>query len=435
MTSDLRPLTSDVRPPSSVLRPLSSGKASSEPSSVLRPLSSGSLSSETHIALLTAGRDKPYALGIASALASAGISLDFIGSDLVDGPEVHNNPRINVLKFRDQQASAGLVRKVLRILAYYKSLFVYATTARTKILHILWNNKFEFFDRTVLMLYYKLVGKRLVLTIHNVNAAKRDGKDSLLNRLTLKVQYAVADHLFVHTEQMKAEILKEFRVPAQKVSVIPFGINNTLPNTSLTRQQARKELGLGPGDKTLLFFGNIAPYKGLEYLVTALADLAKRDINCRLVIAGRVKGCESYWAEIQQTIKRLGLQAHVIERIEYIPDEKVEVYFKATDAVLLPYTHIFQSGVLFLGYSFGLPVIAADVGSLREDIMEGRTGYVFPPGDSSALALAIETYFASDLYRDLEQRRQDIKNFANEQYSWTKVADITKQVYATLLTK
>ena len=38
---------------------------------------------------------------------------------------------------------------------------------------------------------------------------------------------------------------------------------------------------------------------------------------------------------------------------------------------MLPYTHIFQSGVLFLGYSFGLPVIASDVGSLREDVIEG----------------------------------------------------------------
>src|SRR2546430_12286650 len=49
--------------------------------------------------------------------------------------------------------------------------------------------------------------------------------------------------------------------------------------------------------------------------------------------------------------------------------------------LVLPYTRIFQSGVLFLGYSFGLPAIVADVGSLREEIIEGATGFVFTPCD------------------------------------------------------
>ena len=56
------------------------------------------------------------------------------------------------------------------------------------------------------MLYYKLLGKKVVLTAHNVNTAKRDAKDSLLNRFTLKTQYQLADHIFVHTEKMSAEL-------------------------------------------------------------------------------------------------------------------------------------------------------------------------------------------------------------------------------------
>jgi glycosyltransferase involved in cell wall biosynthesis len=101
--------------------------------------------------------------------------------------------------------------------------------------------------------------------------------------------------------------------------------------------------------------------------------------------------------------------------------------------LVLPYTHIFQSGVLFLGYSFGLPAIAADVGSLREEIVEGRTGLIFRARDSSALARAIEQYFSSDLFRQLESRRPEIKAYANERYSWSKVAAITAAVYVRLL--
>ena len=125
---------------------------------------------------------------------------------------------------------------------------------------------------------------------------------------------------------------------------------------------------------------------------------------------------------------------HVIERIEHIPDEEVEVYFKAADVLVVPYVHIFQSGVPFLAYSFGLPVIATDVGSLREDIIEGRTGFVCQPQDSYDLARTIEKYFKSDLFKDLENRRSEIKNYANERYSWDKVAAITTGVYSRLLT-
>jgi glycosyltransferase involved in cell wall biosynthesis len=89
--------------------------------------------------------------------------------------------------------------------------------------------------------------------------------------------------------------------------------------------------------------------------------------------------------------------------------------------------------VLFLGYSFGLPAIAADVGSLKEEIVEGKTGLVFKPRDSFHLAKKIVAYFNSELLRNLESQRAEIKEYANERYSWSKVAAITVAVYSNLL--
>ena len=100
--------------------------------------------------------------------------------------------------------------------------------------------------------------------------------------------------------------------------------------------------------------------------------------------------------------------------------------------------------MLFLGYSFGLPVIAADVGPLKEEIVEGKTGFVFKPQDSPDLARTIERYFESDLFHSLESQRaasgpegpttrREIKEYANERYSWVKVAAITTAVYSDLL--
>src|SRR5262249_55245029 len=123
----------------------------------------------------------------------------------------------------------------------------------------------------------------------------------------------------------------------------------------------------------------------------------------------------------------------IVEKIEYIPDEATELYFKAADVLILPYTRVFQSGVLFLGYSFGLPAIAADVGSLKNEIVEGKTGLMFKAQDSSDLANKIEEYFESELFRNLETARFQIREYANKRYSWNKVAEITTSVYSNLL--
>jgi glycosyltransferase involved in cell wall biosynthesis len=394
-----------------------------------RPVISG-----LKVALLTAGEDKPYALGIGPALAAEGIFVDFIGSDEVNGPELHDNPLLNFLNLRgNQRRDASGLEKARRVLRYYARLIRYAATAEPKIFHILWNNKFELFDRTLLMLYYRLMGRRIAFTAHNVNSGKRDSNDTFLNRLSLKTQYSLAHHIFVHTEKMKSELMAQFAVRTEKVTIIPFGINNTLPNTELTRIQARETLGLSGHRKTMLFFGNIAPYKGLEHLIAALAEIARKDENYRLIIAGAVKDCGPYWETIQQAIARAGVRERVIEKIGFIPDAEAELYFKAADVLVLPYNHIFQSGVLFLGYSFGLPVIATDVGSLKEDIIEGKTGFVCQPRNPGELAKAIESYFASDLFRNLEARRGDIRDYANERYSWAKVAEISAKVYSRLL--
>ena len=383
--------------------------------------------------MLTGGGDKPYALGMASALSAYGISVDFVGSDELDVPELSRMASLNFLNLRGcQRANASFLRKAIRILIYYLRLARYAATGRPKIFHILWNNKFQFFDRTLLMAYYRLLGKRIVFTAHNVNAAKRDSNDSLLNRLTLRIQYRLADHIFVHTSRMRQELIEVFQLSADKISVIPFGINNTVPETGLTPQEAKGRLGLKGREKAVLFFGNITPYKGLEYLVEAAATLLRVDSDYRLIIAGRPKNYASYWEEVDSRISRAHIAFNVIKRIEFIPDEETEIYFKAADLLVLPYTHVFQSGVLFLGYNFGLPVIASDVGSLRDDIVEGITGFLFRPKDSEDLAATIERYFASDLYRELANRRREIKDFARERYSWDKIGDISYNIYTIL---
>jgi D-inositol-3-phosphate glycosyltransferase len=386
------------------------------------------------VSLLTGGADRPYVLGLGPALMSRVAYLDLIGSDDLESPQFHGKAGVNFLNLRgSQRTEVSLVKKIFRVAMYYARLIRYVSTAKPRIFHILWNNKFELFDRTLLMLYYRLLGKRVVLTVHNVNAGRRDSRDSRSNRLTLRIQYRLTDHLFVHTEKMKLELMREFGVEGARITVIPFGINNAVPNTSLTPAEAKRRLGLLESEKAILFFGNITPYKGIEYLVAAFKVLTSRDPGYRLIIAGKPDNCETYWKMIRTETEDCVEGGSVLLHADFIPDSETELYFKAADVLVLPYRHVYQSGVLFLGYSFGLPVIAADVGSLKDEIIAGKTGWLVRPEDSVGLVRAIEQHFAGELYANLADHRLEIRDYVAQRHSWDIVGEMTTSVYARLL--
>lgn len=389
---------------------------------------------EIRVGLLTGCQDRPYAFGLAMSLVSSGVWLDFIGSDDVDSPELHRTPNLqffDLMGSRRRRLSAAA--RISLLIAYYWRVIRYAANARPKIFHILCNGRLELFDRTALMLYFRALGKKVTITAHNVNQGRRDSNDSLLNRLTLKIQYRLCGHIFVHTEKMKLELCEDFGVRPQTVTVIRHPINNAFPDTDLTPAQAKQRLGVPKGAKTILFFGRLRPYKGLEYLLDAFEQVCAKGMDCRLIIAGEAKkGSEEYFDKIQRRIGAHANRDQIIQKVEFIADDEAELYLKAADVLVLPYKEIFQSGVLFLSYSFGLPVVAADVGSFREEIVEGKTWYMARSCEPDDLASALERYFQSELYKDLDRRRPEIRAYAFAQHSWEAVAELTRKAYEGL---
>ena len=389
---------------------------------------------ELSVALLTGCQDRSYAFGLAMVLSSMGIQVDIIGNDRVDSPEFHMTPNLCFFDLGGiRQYEARFSKKSVQLLAYYARLLRYVASAQPKLLHILWNSKLEYFDRTLFMVYCKILGKRIVLTVHNVNRGKRDATDSWLNRLTLRIQYGLADHIFVHTAKMRQELAEDFGVAAEAITKIPFPLNIAVPHTSLDSSEAKRRLGIQPADKTVLFFGRIAPYKGLECLLEAFQTLLPVHPDYRLIVAGEpMPGYDVYMSKVRDLIHKPGVNPQIVDRLEFIPDEDTELYFKAADVVVLPYKDIFQSGVLFLGYSFGLPAIAANVGSFQEDIIEAATGFLYRPGDVSSLAFTIEKFFKSELYKELSTRRAEIRDQAKTRHSWETVGELTRTRYERL---
>jgi D-inositol-3-phosphate glycosyltransferase len=383
--------------------------------------------------IITSG-EPHYQLGLLSGLAQQPLLLDVIGDDSLRSAPVLSQPRITFRQLRSalDSKSPKWVR-LAQVISYYIKLICYAITTDSRLFHIQWPYKFVVFDRTLLNIIFKALGKKLVFTAHNVDQQARDGGSSWTQRASLKFMYRVVDHIIVHTSRMKKELATGFGVAESKISVIPHGINTAVTETTLTKEEARAALQLKDGERVILFFGLIDRYKGLEYLVDALARLKKEQGAFRLVVAGRIKDCEDYWADICAQITRNGLQNDIVTNLTRIPDERVEVYFKAADVLVMPYRSIFQSGVLFLAYRFGLPVIATDVGSLREDVIEGRTGFICRPQDPEDLAKTIAAYFESDMFKELEARRPAIRDYALDKYSWSKIGSMTYRVYEDLV--
>jgi glycosyltransferase involved in cell wall biosynthesis len=384
-----------------------------------------------HVAVLTGGQDWHYAYGLSESLVAQNVGIDVIGTDEVARPELIQLPGVRFFNLRGgQHSNASFAWKSWRVLVYYLKLLRYAVSAEPRLFHILWNNKFAWFDRTLLMLYYRLLGKRVALTAHNINQAKRDACDSPLNRVTLRMQYHLSDQVFVHTEDMKRELVKDFGVSETAITVIPYGINNAVPSKGISGAEARREMGIESHERVLLFFGAIAPYKGLHLLARAFATLVAGDARYRLVIAGKPKGgCEAYLRSVLDKLQATSPADRVTLRIEHIPDTSIELYFGAADALVLPYTHIFQSGVLFLAFRFGLPVIASDVGCFRDDVVDCKTGFLCRPSDTADLTRAIERYFSSDLYRELDLRRPQIRDLVYQKHSWKVVGEMTRKIY------
>ncbi len=390
-----------------------------------------SVRAQVKMSLLTGGQDLHYALGLLSGLVKQDIEVEFIGNDSMQASEYTKYSNVNYINLRGNQSSnAPLNEKVRRVLIYYARLLGYAATTDSKIFHILWLNKFTYLDRTLINLYYKLLGKKLLYTAHDINYRKLVGEDTVLNNLTLKFMYHLVDHIFVHTNVMKKELTKGYNISADKISVVPFGVNEVIPSSNVSSSEARRKLNLGNGEKVILFFGNIAPYKGVEYLIEAMHYLKARMENVKLIVAGRIKqDCQTYWNKISEMIEEYQLRDSIMCRTEYIPEEEAEIYFKSADLLVLPYKHIFQSGLIYTSYRFGLPVVATDVGSLRDDVVEGKTGFVCKAEDPEDLANRIQVYFNSNMYKDLASNRHEIIRFATDKYSWAQAGKLASGVY------
>ncbi|MDW8404065.1 glycosyltransferase [Chloroflexus sp.] len=231
---------------------------------------------------------------------------------------------------------------------------------------------------------------KIAMICHNV--LPHDGGGVIDRRLAWTVLRR-ADALIVHSELDRyraralmphAKIVKAF-LPTYEPVINEVAVAG-LP-------ALRAEWQVPDRRRILLFFGFVRPYKGLEYLIQALAH-ARSQIDVHLLVVGEIWGSLAYY---QRYAAEFGVADAITFVNRYVPNEELPPIFAAADVVVLPYVSATQSAVVQLALGFGKPVITTNVGGLPEVVQDGVNGLIVPPQDAMALAQAIVRYFQADL--------------------------------------
>ncbi|MDQ8205005.1 glycosyltransferase family 4 protein [Pelagicoccus sp. SDUM812003] len=299
------------------------------------------------------------------------------------------------------------VEKMANLLLYYYRLSLLVLRFRPNAIHFtgIFRNEFVLFEAFYLGMLFKLSGARFVYTVHNTLPHSKT--DSRLFRWVYRCVYRFPDFLLANTQRSGSELIDCFDVPSRRVKRFSLGLNEVVPVKGISREEARAKIGLSVTNRVVLFFGKIDEYKGLDLLLKAAKDIPLE--NLKLVVAGTYRS-SSYKERVQELFKSPDLEGKLVLREEFIPNEEIEIYFKASDVLCLPYRNIYQSGLVFLSPVFGVPIVASDVGSMAEYVTP-EVGILFERENVADLTRALKSYFANSARFKPDEIRELGKRF------------------------
>ncbi len=262
-----------------------------------------------------------------------------------------------------------------------------------------------------------LLGVRIVRTVHNER--HHEGLYPRTERLVNECVFAVADAVTVKCGAAADAIAATYRVPtADGMAVVPDGNFVVAYENDVSREAARRDLGIDDDAFVLLFFGLIREYKGVPDLVEAFADLDAPDAELWLVGNPHDDRTEAQVAALARSDPRIET------RLEFVPDERIQYFMNAADALALPYRRILNSGTAHLGLSYGRPVISPAIGCLPETVPP-ENEFLYDPSDDDGLAEALRRAYH---HPDLESIGSANHRHARSQ-SWEHAAETLTGLY------
>lgn len=208
----------------------------------------------------------------------------------------------------------------------------------------------------------KLLQRSIVWTVHNKYHHERHFQ--LLEQVIRIVVANSVDAICVKCDAAKQTVIDIYKIQnISKVTIIPDGnYIDAYPN-EVTKKEAREYLDLGT-EFVYLFFGRIRPYKGVNQLIDSFRQIQTGEEI--LYVAGSPST-----SDIERDIRSsAGEDTQIRTDLKYIPDENIQYYMNAADVLVLPYQDILNSGSVYLGLSFGIPIIAPEIGCIPSIVPE-----------------------------------------------------------------
>jgi glycosyltransferase involved in cell wall biosynthesis len=276
-------------------------------------------------------------------------------------------------------------------------------------------------------------GLMLTQICHEFELREQEGPFSFLIVRAYADIYKNFSALFFHARENCEKFLSLFPfIEKKRTHIIPHGNSGWLLKCfpqDHNLDALRRHYGLQPMQPVVLFFGLLAPSKGIEDLIEAFA-LVRQSCDAKLLIAGYPTKHINV-DELKARITQLNLTEHVILDARYIPLEELGGLMGLATVAVYPYRSSTQSGALQVAYTFGCPVIATTVGGLPEAVEEGRSGFLVPPQSPRELAEKIITVVRKPELAKLMGEYS--RHLSETRFSWRAVARKIIHVYGELL--
>lgn len=223
-------------------------------------------------------------------------------------------------------------------------------------------------------------GARLIWTVHNTFPHEMRYREEELELIEFLNDRAATIHVL--SPSTAAVVRQEYTLDEAKIVSVPHSSYWGVYDQTVERARARSELGLTDDDISLVFVGQMRPYKGIDELLATIGLLTQRDERYILIMAGKTSDDDA-----RAIAELVPAHARVRREHRFIPDEEVPRWLRAGDVAVLPYRNVLNSGSIFLAATFGLPVVVPDQPSLRSDFAT-EPWVCFATGDDRPLALA-----------------------------------------------
>lgn len=359
----------------------------------------------------------PYDRALAAALARAGAEVELLTTRFLYGPvPPAEGYRVEELFYR-RSAGRGLeapARLPFKAAEHLPDMLRFRRVADADIVHYQW--------LTIPSLDVHLLppNRPRVMTAHYILPPQPKRRQV---RSAHRV-FGAMDAVVAHSEHGAARLRDEVGLDPSKVHVIPHGAFDYL--TRLPEEKPLPPELEGAEGPVILSFGLLRPYKGIENLLTAYR---------RMTVA--VPAPPELWivgnprmdiGPLRELAAETGGRVRFVTR--FVEDAEIPAIFRRADLLVLPYLDAEHSGVLYTGLAFGKPMVLSAVGGFPE-VAETGAARLVPPGDTAALAAALEELAGDETVR--RELAAAATHAAAGPFSWDEAARRTLDLYRELL--